>query len=156
MCTSGLLGNQFSSAELGFSIKAPDSWTANPNKKGKAIAFNRNDDLTEASVEVMNLEAGQKDSVDVAKSQIIAYDGWQFVAGRPLEWNEKHGADNGFSSMYQKVMLRGMSTNNKIIVQEGYFVKGRKIYIVTLVTDASRWPDAKGDLLSIWDSFSIK
>jgi hypothetical protein len=151
---AGLDGNRFFTDE--FEINAPDSWKIDQNKKGKAITYFRGDEISEVSVEITPLEPSQRNAEDLARSQIIAYDGWQYVAGRTLDWNEKHGADTAFSCMYHKVMLRGMSTNNKVIIQEGYYVKGRRAYIVTLVTDAARWNDAKGDLLWIWNSFNIK
>ena len=156
VCLSELNGRHYLDDKYRFEIKGPSSWDADTKRRGKQIVFLRKDGITEVSVEVMPLEADQNDSQDVAKDQNIAYDGWQYVAGRKLDWHERHGASNGFSAMYHKVMLRQVNTNTKIIVQEGYFVKNRLAYIVTLVTDTDRWQEAKSELLYAWDSFKVR
>ena len=144
----------FQDNKNGFEVKAPGNWNINNEKRGKLIAYSRGDGVTEMSVEVINNTA-QKDAFAAAAEQNSAYDSWQFVCGRHMEWNEKKGADNGFSAMYQKAVLRGYNANNKLIVQEGYFVKNRKIYIISLFTDSSHWAEAKDELLFVWNSFRV-
>ena len=152
---AGMDGNLFVNDSKTFELRMPDGWTRDTQNTRKEVAFVRGDGISEAAVYVIPLHAKQSDALSVAKDQIIAYDGWQYVAGRELLWNERHGADTGFSSMYTKNILNRYSPQTKIIAQEFYFVKNHQVYVVTLITDSERWNEAKASLLYTLDSFKI-
>jgi hypothetical protein len=152
---AGLSGDRYVSDKNNFEISLPNGWGADLNAKRKELVMGRKDGITEVAVEVLPLTGKQNDAKAVARDHIIAYDGWQYVAGRDLGWLEKHGANSGFSAMYTKVVLGAGSTGNKIIVQEYYFVKNGRSYIVSLITDSQRWFEAKPELLSALASFKV-
>lgn len=152
---AALEGNLFTNEAKTFEIRMPDSWTQNLQNTRKEVAFTRGDGISEVSVDIIPLQAKQTDAQSVARDQVIAYDGWQYVAGRELAWNEKHGASTGFSVMYSKNILNRYSPQTKIIAQEFYFVKNRQVYVVTLLTDSERWGEAKAALLYSLESFKI-
>ena len=52
---SELHNNRFYDEEYKFEVKAPGDWDADLTRKGKRIAFSRNDRITEATVEVLPL-----------------------------------------------------------------------------------------------------
>lgn len=152
---AGLDGNCFTNDAKTFEFRMPDGWTRDVQNTRKEVAFARGDGITEVSVDIIPMQVKQTNAESVANDQVIAYDGWQYVAGRELAWNEKQGADTGFSAMYTKNILNRYSPQTKIIVQELYYVKNRQVYVVTLITDSERWNDAKPGLLFALESFKI-
>ena len=152
---AALNGNLFVNDTKTFEIRMPDSWSQNIQNTRKEVVFVRGDGISEIAVDIIPMSPKQANAGMVAKDQVIAYDGWQYVAGREMAWNEKHGADSAFSVMYNKNILNRYSPQTRIIAQEFYFVKARQVYVVTLITDSERWNEAKSGLLSALESFKI-
>lgn len=155
LACAGLDGNHFVNDKQTFEIRMPDGWSQNVKNTRKEVSFQRGDGITEVSVDIIPMQAGQSDAQAVAKDQVIAYDGWQYVAGRELAWNEKRGGDTGFSAMYTKNILNRYSPQTRIIAQESYLVKNRQAYVVTLLTDSERWRESKAELMFALNSFKI-
>lgn len=152
---AALNGNFFVNDASTFEVRMPDGWSQDLKNTRKEVVFVRGDGITEFAVDIIPLSAKQSNASNVAKDQVIAYDGWQYVAGREMGWNERHGGDSSFSVMYNKNILNRYSPQTKIIAQEFYFVKNRQVYVVTLITDSDHWNEAKASLLFAVDSFKI-
>lgn len=148
---AGWSGNRYTDDRYKFSLEIPGSWQIDPSSRRRVYA-NRGDGITEFYVEV--IPAKGRDAETVAKENMSAYDSWRYVAGRHLNGGERRGAESGFSVMFSRSVLhRATSRTVLVITQEGYFVKGDTVYIVTLITDSETWESAKREMLSIWNSF---
>lgn len=153
---AALQGNKYTDEKYNFEISVPRDWQINIANSKRYILMLGPDNASEVGLDVFKLESSQNNARDVATAHIISYDGWQYVAGRHLGWNEKKGADSAFSTMYSKSLLSSVGGKKEIIVQEFYFVKARLVYILTLTTDSDVWFEAKDSLLSALDSLRIK
>ncbi len=151
-----LKGNRYTDDQYNFEISVPRDWQINIGNSKRHILMLGPDKASEVGIDVFKLDSSQNNAKDVAVAHIIAYDGWQYVAGRHLGWTEKRGADTAFSTMYSKSLLSATGGKKEIIVQEFYFVKARQVYILTLTTDSEAWFEAKEFLLEALDSFKIK
>jgi hypothetical protein len=152
---AAMSGSLFINETKTFEIRMPDGWIQDMQNTRKEVALMRGDGISQISVDIIPIQAKESNAQSVAKNQVIAYDGWQYVAGRELAWNERHGADTGFSVMYTKNILSRYNPATKIIAQEMYFVKNRQVYVVTLLTDSEHWNEVKAALLFAFDSFKI-
>ncbi|MDC0977712.1 hypothetical protein OAR19_00475 [bacterium] len=151
---AGLKGNKFTDTKHGFEISVPKKWKTDVSGRKKIIQMNYSPYYADVGVRVLPLERHHKNAQGFALDYIIAYDGWQYIAGRRLNWLEKHGSDSGFCVMYTKRLFSG-GREKKIIVQEYYFTKNKYAYVVTLITDSKHWYDAKDSLLYALKSFRI-
>ncbi len=148
-------GNTYIDDNAGFEITMPADWKIDTSGNKKKVIISKQDGITEIGLDVFSLEAKQKEAIDVANDQVAAYDSWEYIAGRHLGFLEKHGADSGFCVMFNKSVLNRSGSEKKIVIQEFYFVKGTRVYIVGLVTDSEHWAEAKEALLSAYNSFRI-
>lgn len=148
-------GNTYIDDSYGFEISAPAEWKINTTGVKKRVLLLSSDEATEVGVDVMAQTAKNREAYDVAVNQFSAYDSWVYIAGRHLGIFERHGADSGFSVMYSKSVFGGSGREKKIIVQEYYFVKAGKVYILTMLTDSEHWASAKSAIMDALNSFRI-
>lgn len=149
-----LSGNTFSDDSFNFEITVPGNWKINTTGVKKRVLLLSGDDASEVGIDVVPLNK-PLDGHEFALSQFNNYDSWEYVAGRYLGFFEKHGADNGFCVMYNKSVFGSSGREKKIIVQEYYFIKSGKAYVVSLLTDSEHWNNDKSSLLDALNSFRI-
>ena len=143
-----------------FTMDIPNSWQVDSTTRRRAYA-NRGDGVTEFYIEV--IPANRKDEQhnrtarEVATDRMRGYDSWRYIAGRELTGNERRGAQSAFSVMYgRSILQRATARPIQVIAQEGYFVRGNDVIIVTLITDSDTWDSSKRELLQIWNSLRIR
>ena len=148
-------GNRWEDGKYPFTLEIPGSWQIYTENHRHRVYAGRGDESTEVYVDVF--PANNRSAEDMAKVQLRAYDSWQYKAGAHLIGGERRGAETAFSAMYERAVLKRANAKAvKVIVQEGYFVKGGNIYILTVSTDSDSWSGAKRDILQVWNSFRLR
>ncbi|GBR77057.1 hypothetical protein NO2_1512 [Candidatus Termititenax persephonae] len=148
-------GNRWEDGRYPFSLEVPGHWQAYMDNHRHRVYAGRGDEATEVYVDVW--PANKRTAEDMAKAQLRAYDSWQYRAGAYLDGSERRGADSAFNVLYERAVLKRTTAKAvKVIVQEGYFVKGDNIYVLTVSTDSDSWPTVKKEVLQVWNSFKLR
>ena len=148
-------GNRWEDGRFNFILEIPGNWQIYTENHRHRVYAGRGDESTEVYVNVF--PANNRTAEEMAKAQLRAYDSWQYKAGSRLIGGDRRGAESAFNVMYERAVLkRATAKAVKVIVQEGYFVKGGNIYVLTVATDSDSWNGAKKDILQVWNSFRFK
>ena len=148
-------GRRWEDSRFNFTLEIPGTWETYTEEHRHRLYAGRGDESTEVYVNVF--PANNRTAEEVARAQLRAYDSWQYKAGAHLTGNDRRGASTAFSAMYERAVLkRATARTVRVIVQEGYFVRGENVYILTITTDSDSWSGAKRDILQVWNSFRLR
>jgi len=152
-----LIGNRFETEKYKYSINGENDWEPKEKAKRFQIKFSNPKTGTWVGVSAIPMES-KLDTVELLAIDFIeAWDGWAYVAGRPLDGGEsgRANADNGFQVMYTQNRLDSTGQRFKNIVLERYYQKNGFSYIVTAWTNDHVWFEDKDRIDAIIDSFRI-